>query len=64
MSSAYLLTLSRNSIKYISKQDRNTQERIRKALIGLTIRPPIGDIKPVVMFIKNRSLYRTEFPVI
>lgn len=47
MNSAYQLTLSRDSLKYISKQERSTQQRIRTALIGLILRPPVGDIKPL-----------------
>lgn len=31
----------------LAKQERTVQERIRKALTGLAIRPPIGDIKPL-----------------
>ncbi|OME87067.1 MULTISPECIES: type II toxin-antitoxin system RelE family toxin [Paenibacillus] len=47
MSSTYQLTLSRDAVKFIAKQERAIQERIRKALIGLSVRPPIGDIKPL-----------------
>ena len=47
MSSTYQLTLSRDSVKFIAKQERAIQERIRKALTGLAIRPPLGDIKPM-----------------
>jgi len=34
-------------VKFLIKQERAIQERIRKALAGLVIRPPIGDIKPL-----------------
>ena len=47
MNSIYQLTLNRDSVKFLAKQDRAVQERIRKALTGLAIRPPIGDIKPL-----------------
>ncbi len=47
MSLTYQLTLSRDSVKFLAKQERAIQERIRKALTGLSIRPPIGDIKPM-----------------
>ncbi|KTE91436.1 plasmid stabilization protein [Desulfitobacterium hafniense] len=47
MNLTYQLTLNRDSVKFIAKQERATQERIRKALIGLAIRPPIGDIRPL-----------------
>ena len=47
MSSIYQLTLNRDSVKFLAKHEKSIQERIRKALIGLARRPPIGDIKPM-----------------
>lgn len=47
MSLTYQLTLSRDSVKFLAKQEKAIQERIRKALTGLAIRPPVGDIKPM-----------------
>ena len=47
MSLTYQLTLNRDSVKFLAKQEKSIQERIRKALTGLAIRPPIGDIKPM-----------------
>ncbi|AQT86967.1 hypothetical protein ERICIV_04569 (plasmid) [Paenibacillus larvae subsp. larvae] len=47
MSSTYQLTLSRDAVKFVAKQERRIQERIRKSLTGLVIRPPVGDIKPL-----------------
>lgn len=47
MSLTYQLTLSRDAIKFLAKQERSVQERIRKGLLGLAVRPPIGDIKPL-----------------
>lgn len=47
MSLTYQLTLNRDSVKFLAKQEKAIQERIRKALAGLAIRPPIGDIKPM-----------------
>ena len=47
MSSIYQLTLNRDSVKFLTKQERTVQVRIRKAISGLAIRPPIGDIKPL-----------------
>ena len=55
MSSIYQLTLNRDSMKFLAKQERTVQERIRKALTGLAIRPPIGDIKPMKGY---QGLYR------
>jgi mRNA interferase RelE/StbE len=47
MSSIYQLTLSRESVKFLKKQEKNIQLRISKALRGLTEQPPLGDIKPL-----------------
>lgn len=47
MNSTYQLTLSRDAIKFLAKQERNVQSRIHQALSGLTVRPPIGDIRPL-----------------
>lgn len=43
----YQLTLSRDSIKFLKGQEKAIQQRIRKGLLGLTRRPPSGDIKPL-----------------
>ena len=45
MNSTYQLSLSRQAIKFLSKHEPVIRERIRKALIGLSVQPPIGDIK-------------------
>ncbi|EHQ89587.1 type II toxin-antitoxin system RelE family toxin [Desulfosporosinus youngiae] len=67
MSSIYQLTLNRDSIKFLAKQERAVQERIRKAISGLAIRPPIGDIKPLKGQVKLMRLrvgtYRIIFEV-
>lgn len=67
MSLTYQLTLSRDSVKFIAKQERSTQERIRRALTGLAIRPPIGDIRPLKGQGKSMRLrvgtYRVIFEV-
>lgn len=47
MSSDYKLIYHKDAIKFIAKQERAIQERISKALNGLAIRPPLGDIKPL-----------------
>lgn len=47
MNSTYRLTLSRDAVKFIGKQEKTIQKRIRRALLGLTVRPPIGDIRPM-----------------
>ena len=36
---------SKQAAKFISSQDKNTKQRIKKAIDGLTEMPPKGDIK-------------------
>ena len=38
---------SRDALKFLSKLDKKSVERIRTAIQGLTLDPPIGDIKPM-----------------
>jgi mRNA interferase RelE/StbE len=52
MNSTYRLSLSRDAVKFVGKQEKAVQERIRSALLGLLSRPPIGDIKPMKGFEK------------
>lgn len=67
MSLTYQLTLNRDAVKFVSKQERAVQERIRKALLGLAVRPPIGDIKQIKGYVKRFRLrvgsYRVLFEV-
>lgn len=45
MSLNYQLTLGRELLKFLKKQEKSIQQRISNVLKGLTVRPPIGDIK-------------------
>jgi mRNA interferase RelE/StbE len=47
MSLTYQLTLSRESIKFLKKQEKTVQKRISSALNELTLQPPLGDIRPL-----------------
>lgn len=38
---------SKDAIKFLSKLDKKSVERIRVAVNGLTHTPPVGDIKPM-----------------
>ena len=38
---------SRDALKFLSKLDKKSVERIRMAIQGLTHSPPIGDVKPL-----------------
>lgn len=40
-----LIRYSKDALKFLSKLDKKSVERIRTAIIGLTQVPPIGDIK-------------------
>lgn len=55
MSSDYKLIYHKDSIKFLAKQEKATQERVAQGLKGLLVIPPQGDIKPI----KGRQgLYR------
>lgn len=38
---------SKDSLKFLSKLDKKSVLRIRDAIVGLTHKPPLGDIKPM-----------------
>lgn len=67
MSLIYQLILSRDAVKFVAKQEKDVQERIRKALLGLTVRPPVGDIRLMKGYEKRFWLrigsYRVLFEV-
>ena len=48
MSLTYRPTLNRDAVKFEAKQEKAIQERIRQSLLGLTVRPPAGYIKPLI----------------
>ncbi len=68
MNSTYQLTLSRDAVKFVGKQEKFVQSRIRKALLGLITRPPVGDIRPLKGFDKRFRLrvgsYRILFEIV
>jgi mRNA interferase RelE/StbE len=64
MSLTYRLTLNRDAVKFIAKQEKAVQERIRKSLLGLTVRPPMGDIKPLKGFDQRFRLRVGNFRVL
>lgn len=39
------IQFKKSAIKTLKQMDKSTKERIKKAIIGLTLNPPIGDIK-------------------
>lgn len=49
---------SKKAVKYINGLDRPTKQRIKKAIEGLTARPPVGDIKLLQGFDDGRKRLR------
>ena len=49
---------SRAALKFLSKLDKKSVERIRAAIQGLTLSPPIGDIKPMQGYNDGRKRLR------
>ena len=49
---------SRDALKFLSKLDKRSIERIREAITGLTINPPQGDIKLMKGFSDGRKRLR------
>jgi mRNA interferase RelE/StbE len=49
-----MLTYRKEALKFLEKQNPDTQNRIRNGLKGLVNNPPLGDIKKLT----NRELYR------
>ena len=40
-----IIRYSKDALKFLSKLDKKSVERIREAIGGLTLVPPVGDIK-------------------
>ena len=49
---------SKKAVKYISTLDRDSKQRIKIGIEGLTQTPPIGDIKPLQGFDDDRKRLR------
>ena len=49
---------SKAAIKFLSKLDKKSIERIKNAIIGLTLTPPVGDIKPMQGYDDERKRLR------
>lgn len=49
---------SRDSLKFLSKLDKKSVQRIRDAISGLTNIPPVGDIKPMQGYNDGRKRLR------
>ncbi len=40
-----IIRYTKESLKFLNKLEKKSVERIRNAVVGLTLNPPIGDIK-------------------
>ena len=49
---------SKASVKYLATLDKKTRNRILKAIEGLSLNPPVGDIKPLQGYQDNRFRLR------
>lgn len=49
---------SKDAIKFLSKLDKKSVIRIREAISGLTLDPPVGDIKPMNGYNDGRKRLR------
>lgn len=53
-----LVFYSKSALKFLSKMDKKTVDRIREAIQGLTVTPPIGDIKLMKGYSDERKRLR------
>ena len=49
---------SKDALKFLSKLDRKSVGRIRDAITGLTLNPPVGDIKTMQGYSDGRKRLR------
>ena len=49
---------SKDSLKFLAKLDKKSVLRIREAINGLTLDPPVGDIKPMQGYHDGRKRLR------
>lgn len=52
------IQFKKSATKALKQMDKPTKERIRKAIIGLTMTPPVGDIKTMQGYTDNRFRLR------
>ena len=49
---------SKDALKFLAKLDKKSVTRIREAINGLTLEPPVGDIKLMQGYTDNRKRLR------
>lgn len=53
-----IIKYSKDALKFLAKLDKKSVTRIREAIQGLTVEPPIGDIKLMQGYTDNRKRLR------
>ncbi len=53
-----IIRYSKDALKFLAKLDKKSVTRIREAINGLTLQPPIGDIKLMQGYTDNRKRLR------
>lgn len=41
------IVYSRAAVKALARMEKKTRDKIRQAISGLALRPPVGDVKPM-----------------
>ncbi len=54
----FQIKYSKDALKFLAKLDKKSVTRIREAISGLTITPPIGDIKTMQGYTDGRKRLR------
>ncbi len=53
-----IIRYSKDALKFLARLDKKSVERIRKAIEGLTLTPPVGDIKLMQGYTDERKRLR------
>ncbi len=53
-----IIRYSKDALKFLAKLDKKSVTRIREAINGLTLEPPVGDIKLLQGYTDNRKRLR------
>lgn len=53
-----VIRYTKDALKFLSKLDKKSVERIKSAISGLTLEPPVGDIKLMQGYNDNRKRLR------
>ncbi|MBR3767725.1 MAG: type II toxin-antitoxin system RelE/ParE family toxin [Clostridia bacterium] len=53
-----IIKYSKDSLKFLARLDKRSVARIREAINGLTLSPPVGDIKLMQGYTDNRKRLR------